>query len=231
LQVTEYGDPPRPQPFTPTGVLLHHTAGAATGDAPSLDYLRRGTADLPAPIVQILIARSGMVHLITEGRANHAGTGSELTGQGIPTDQGNQYLWGIEVESTGQAPDWPAVQWDAAHGTARVLLDTMAATPDRVWRHKDYAGPRKVDTRYTLEEHRAAIGGPAPQPPTPEDDMAALIVKDGTGGTWVVAADLSTRTPLGDPNWTVPRLLKTGCYVEAEMDGDTFQVIPDIRQE
>ena len=61
------------------------------------------------------------------------------------------------------------------------------------------------------------------------EDMKALIVEDGTGGTWVVAVDLSTKTPLGDPRWTRPRLEATGCYVAAELDGHTFAAIPDVR--
>lgn len=171
LSVTEYGTPGRPYAWTPSGVLIHHTAGSASGDAPSLSYLINGSSSLPGPVVQVLIARSGAVHLISEGRANHAGTGSGLTAYGIPTDQGNQYLWGIEVESTGQAPDWPQVQWDAAHTVARVLLDRMGKGSDRLWRHKDYAGSRKIDTLYALEDHRRAVDGtapaPAPVPPPP----------------------------------------------------------------
>lgn len=169
LYVTEYGKPGRPYAWTPTGVLIHHTAGAPTGDAPSLNFLINGSSSLPGPVVQILIARSGQVHLISEGRANHAGTGSGLVAAGIPTDAGNQYLWGIEVESTGQAADWPASQWSAAHVTARVLLSRMGKDSSRLWRHKDYAGSRKIDTLYELATHRAAVDGsaPPPQPPPP----------------------------------------------------------------
>lgn len=70
-------------------------------------------------------------------------------------------------------------------------------------------------------------GTPSPQP-TPEDDMKALIVEDGTGGIWVVAADLSSKMPLGD-RWSLPRLEATGLYVRCELDGDTFKAIPDAR--
>lgn len=168
LQVTEHGVAGRPHSFTPNAVMIHHTAGSASGDAPSLNFVMRGNANLPGPLYQLLIARSGHVHLISEGRANHAGTGSGLTGAGIPTDRGNQFCWGIGVESTGQAQDWPPAQWNAAHVAARVLLQRMGTNSSRLWRHRDYTS-RKIDTLYDLALHRQAVdsGSPPPPPPPP----------------------------------------------------------------
>jgi N-acetylmuramoyl-L-alanine amidase len=199
LTVTEHRVAPRPGPWTPTAVLMHHTGGAPTGDEPSLGYIIRGSSTVPGPLSQILVARSGEVHLICEGRANHAGKGAGLAGHGVPADQGNTFCWGIEVESTGTAPDWPPVQWDAANLTARVLLDSMGQPVGRVWRHRDYAPTRKVDTVYALAEHRAAVAGaptdpapqPAPQPETPEDeDMKPWLVRERNESWWIT--DLAT---------------------------------------
>jgi len=190
LTVTEHRVPGRPGTFTPSGVMLHHTAGAATGDAPSLGFVIRGTASVPGPMYQVLIARSGHVHLISEGRANHAGTGSGLAAEGIPADQGNGRTWGIGVESPGRSMDWPPAQWDATHTVARVLLARMGRGVERVWRHRDYT-PRKIDTVYPLADHRAAVLGSAPVPgptptPTPEDDMA-FTATGPDGQNWHLA--------------------------------------------
>ena len=195
LQVTEHHIPGRPGVWAPTGVLMHHTAGPASGDAPSLWVCVNGREGIPGPLCQLLIARSGEVHLISEGRANHAGKGSGLTGEGVPTDQGNARLWGIEVESTGTAPDWPQAQWDAAHKAASVLLAGMGAGPDRLWRHRDYT-PRKVDTVYALAAHRAAVTAPQPALPTPPpNDLGApdmRLVRRPDGSIAKVSADSFT---------------------------------------
>lgn len=216
LSVTEYGDAGRPYAWTANGVLLHHTAGAATGDAPSLGYIRSGNADVPGPLSQFLIARSGHVHLISEGRANHAGAGSGLVSAGIPTDQGNQYLWGIEVESTGQAPDWPAAQWDATHTVARVLLGRMGQSSARAWRHLDYAVGRKVDTRYELGQHRGAIDGatvpppatPAPAPTPPPSGFVPVYRQ----GKKVYSSKMVYRQANSDSVWNLQSALLARGY-------------------
>src|SRR5262249_58950533 len=82
--------------ISPAGVICHHTAGPATGDAPSLNTVIHGRADLAGPLAQLLLARDGTYHVIAAGTANHAGAGKW---QGI-TD-GNGRFIGIEAENTG----------------------------------------------------------------------------------------------------------------------------------
>jgi hypothetical protein len=191
LTVVEHGHPGNGKAFTPRGVLIHHTGGPAEGDAPSLGWML-SDAGFPGPKAHALVARSGTVHWLTDGGANHAGVGKGLVD--IPRDQGNRYLWGIEVESTGKARDWPIPQWNAAHTVARVLAN---GDPTVVWRHRDYTA-RKVDTLYDLASHRAAVALPPPLPspvpptqpaqtPTERDDEMAFTCTAPDNTTWLVA--------------------------------------------
>src|SRR5688500_6178819 len=85
----------------PKVVILHHTAGSATGNAPSLRVCIEGRSDLPGPLCHVLIGRDGTCHVIASGRAHHAGTGSWL---GVT---GNSNAIGIEVENVGtNAEPW-----------------------------------------------------------------------------------------------------------------------------
>ena len=89
--------------FNPKGVICHHTAGPAKGDAPSLGVCINGRPGLPGPLCQIVLARSGTAHVIASGRANHAGLGGW---RGL---EGNTSVFGIEAENTGLGEPWPPV--------------------------------------------------------------------------------------------------------------------------
>jgi hypothetical protein len=153
--------------FSPKGVVVHHTVGGA-GEAPSLAICINGRLDLPGPLCNILLGRSGTAYVIAAGRANHAGTGSW---QGI---SGNSNMFGIEAENRGYASDpWPQVQLDAYYKICKALIDGIEVGADRVCGHKEWAPGRKVDP-HTLDmnEFRNSVanaGGTAPAPaPAPE---------------------------------------------------------------
>ena len=61
-------------------VIGHHTATPLTPrnagrDIPTLDLLVRGRSDLPGPLCQLGLGRSGTYYVIASGKANHAGRG------------------------------------------------------------------------------------------------------------------------------------------------------------
>lgn len=152
---------PRPWAFHPIGVLLHHTASTEglglSYERADVSNLQHGPVDWPPPHVQWYVGQSGRIWLLTRGGANHAGAGSGLTSEGIPTDMGNAYLWGIEGQDDGYDRDWPPAMWEAYHALAGEILRAMDAPVSHVWRHKDYSSAGKVDTRYPLDVHRQAI--------------------------------------------------------------------------
>jgi N-acetyl-anhydromuramyl-L-alanine amidase AmpD len=147
--------------FRPNAVLLHHTASTSTtskeqenADAKYIKHVPWG-----GPGAQFYVGRTGRIFFLCDGGANHAGTGAALTGHGIPADQGNYKMWGIEVQSAGYKKDWTKAQWRAVHYLTAYLLQAMDQNDaSRVWRHKDYDDDSgKVDTVYPLKDHRVAV--------------------------------------------------------------------------
>jgi peptidoglycan hydrolase-like protein with peptidoglycan-binding domain len=155
LKVVDEPVPGRPFAFgPPRGILLHHTAGKAPGD---LGVVTRGRAGIPGPLSQLYLAPDGTWHVITTGRANHAGYGRwNSRGLVIPKDSGNEFLIGIEVSHLGNAPITGAQYLSLVKGVA-ALCRLYGWDAGRVIRHTDYAGPRKVDIRNNLTKVRGHI--------------------------------------------------------------------------
>ena len=127
------------------GVLWHHTAtnrAAFNGsDAPTLNMCVNGRSDLAGPLCNIVLGRNGTVYLVAAGVANHAGAGSAA---GIPTNMGNHYLVGIEMESSGVAPwDWTADQLRVAPFLGAALERSYGA--DLQIGHLEYSSQGKID--------------------------------------------------------------------------------------
>lgn len=155
------------------GVLWHHTATASaryqTTGAPTLNMCINGRSDLPGPLAHIVFGRNAEVYVIAAGWANHAGIGDF---PGVPTNRGNEFLIGIEMESSGVAPaDWTAAQLE--------YMPVLGAALERGYgngnpnflqiAHREYAGPAqgKIDPSFIdMDSFRDNInkllaGGPA----------------------------------------------------------------------
>lgn len=139
---------------TVEGVLLHHTAGARTGNSPSLRVVRDGRSDLPGPLSQLFLARDGTWHVVAAGRTNHAGAGS-WAGY-----SGNSRFIGVEAENAGDGTDpWPDAQMNAyLFGVARLLL-YLGHDAVRAGGHKEYATPRgrKIDPSFDMIDFRERL--------------------------------------------------------------------------
>ncbi|MEU5498000.1 N-acetylmuramoyl-L-alanine amidase [Streptomyces griseofuscus] len=112
------------------GVLNHHTAGSNSLAAVAVD----GAPNLPSPLCHAFLPKTGVAVLVSCHRANHAGLAAVnsykaiLNEKPIPkpdkstgTVDGNDVLYGIEVENLGNGKDvysraqydsW--VRWNAA---------------------------------------------------------------------------------------------------------------------
>ncbi|HEY6333702.1 MAG TPA: N-acetylmuramoyl-L-alanine amidase [Blastocatellia bacterium] len=138
---------------TVLGVLCHHTAGAKTGNMPSLDLLVKGRQDLPGPLSQLGLGRDGTYYVIAAGRCNHAGNGNW---KGITA--GNTHFIGIEAEHTGAADSpWPDVQMEAYQRGAAAILKHIGKSSDFCAGHKEYAPKRKPDPSFDMNDFRAAV--------------------------------------------------------------------------
>lgn len=141
------------------GILAHHTAGAATGDFPSLRIVRDGRPDLSGPLSQLGLGRSGKWYVIAAGKSYHAGATID------DSIFGNSNAIGIEAEATGVPStnvghaNWPEVQYQSYIRGVKALQAAYGIPAARVLGHKEAAVPagRKPDPNFSMAEFRAAL--------------------------------------------------------------------------
>lgn len=141
------------------GAIHHHTATAesafAYSDCPTLKLLVNGRSDLPGPLCNIALGRSGTVYVVAAGLANHAGPGSV---GGSYVNVGNSYFIGNEMESSGVRDDWTDAQ--------RRVMPHLGAALERGYGgrdflqlgHKEYSSMGKIDPAFIdLDALRGSI--------------------------------------------------------------------------
>jgi len=141
------------------GILIHHTAGPQTDDFPSLKVVRDGRTDLPGPLSQLGLGRSGTWYVIAAGRSYHAGKTID------DSIFGNSNAIGIEAEATGVPSDnvghshWPEEQYQSYVRGVKALQAAYAIPTARVLGHKEAAVPagRKPDPNFSMSEFRTAL--------------------------------------------------------------------------
>ena len=113
------------------GIILHHTVTGPKVDG--VEICHDGFSTLPGPLCHGVISRDGTVHLISSGRANHAGSGDPAVLKAVTDESydirppapkkhdgspgaadGNRAFYGFECENLGDGVDpWPEVQVEA----------------------------------------------------------------------------------------------------------------------
>lgn len=102
--------------MSPIGQFCHWTAGRPTAKnpAPSLSICINGRTGIPGPLCNCMIDYNGVIHVISSGRANHAGTGDQsvlnlvrnhkdLNGKPGPDTGGSGGSFiGYEIEHSGK---------------------------------------------------------------------------------------------------------------------------------
>lgn len=127
-------------------VLVGHHTGTparAPGDYPSLRIVSEGRSDLPGPLCQLGLGRSGAVYVVAAGVAWHAGKSQHAGFVDL-----NQRSIGIEAESDGSGiKGWTDAQLDAYPRLIAALCRGYDLDPDRYVSHRDCALPagRKPD--------------------------------------------------------------------------------------
>ncbi|MET4670856.1 N-acetylmuramoyl-L-alanine amidase [Streptomyces sp. PvR018] len=176
-------------PWGPThGVMIHHTVTSGTANSVELCY--NGHSTLPGPLCHGVIDKTGAVHLVSAGRANHAGLGDDdvlravMSEQELPPDNeantdGNRAFYGFEAVNLGDGKDpWPPAQLLAIERAAAAICRAHGWSVRSVLRHLDWQ-PGKIDPRgvdWTAMQARIAkrltpdpapTKPPATKPPTP----------------------------------------------------------------
>ncbi|MEU9555060.1 peptidoglycan-binding protein [Streptomyces fumanus] len=150
------------------GVMIHHTVTSGTASTVSLCY--NGRPDLPGPLCHGVIAKDGTVHLVGNGRANHAGSGdadvlaavvaerASLPAPNQRNTDGNTRFYGFECVNLGDGRDpWPEAQLDAIARTAAAICRAHGWSAASVIGHKEWTST-KIDPRgVTMSSLRARV--------------------------------------------------------------------------
>ncbi|WP_405840886.1 peptidoglycan-binding protein [Streptomyces platensis] len=181
-------------PWGPThGVMIHHTATEGTDT--SVDLCYDGRSDLPGPLCLGVIDKKGEVHLVGNGRANHAGLGDGDVLRAVinedpdlPTDNeadtdGNRHFYGFECINLGDGKDpWPEEQRVAMEKAAAAICRAHGWNEHSVIGHKEWQ-PGKVDPRsIAMDDLRGRVKKRLAKPAegAPETDGTE---PDGSGPT------------------------------------------------
>jgi N-acetyl-anhydromuramyl-L-alanine amidase AmpD len=189
-------------------IVIHHTAGASSGEAPSLDVVRDGRSDLAGPLAHFVVGRSGTWYVIAAGRCWHAG-------RTLEDWQANENSIGIEAENTGSGP-WPGQQYTALIKGTKALAAYYSVPLDRVRGHKEVCAPigRKTDPSFPMPAFRVGLGA-APRPPA---DKAFPTLKKGSKGPFVerIQRFLGVVGP-GEPGYGTygPKTVEAVCRYQA----------------
>ncbi|MFI1811861.1 peptidoglycan-binding protein [Streptomyces sp. NPDC020422] len=172
------------------GVMIHHTVSSGTESTVALCY--DGYAGLPGPLCHGVIAKDGTVHLVANGRANHAGGGdpsvlraviSETYGDRPPVPRehqgsagavdGNSRFYGFECINLGNGTDpWPAAQLEAIERVSAALCRAHSWGAKSVIGHSEWSDwkndPRGFGMPVMRERVQKRLGAaPAAKPTAP----------------------------------------------------------------
>jgi N-acetylmuramoyl-L-alanine amidase len=167
------------------GVMIHHTVTSGTKNSVELCY--NGRPDLPGPLCHGVIAKDGSVHLVGNGRANHAGLGDDevlravVAERGLPAHNelntdGNARFYGFECVNLGNGRDpWPAAQLEAIEKAAAGICRAHGWSERSVIGHLEWSYEKIDPTGFTMSSLRGRVrerlaakpdGGRQPPVPT-----------------------------------------------------------------
>lgn len=142
------------------GVMIHHTV--SRGTAATVDLCYDGYSSLPGPLCHGVIGKDGVVYLVGNGRANHAGLGddnvlSAVIREDLPlpatnerNTDGNTRFYGFECENLGDGDDpWPHVQVEAIVRASAAILREYGWGAPSVIGHSEWSYT-KIDPRGPL---------------------------------------------------------------------------------
>jgi hypothetical protein len=186
------------------GVMAHHDAIGPTSNRSRIAaVMQNGRPDLKGPLCNAWVDRLGDWWLISDQRANHAGSCSiialneAMSGRAVERDArdrallddttiGNRYFYGIEVANNGVGEPYPSAQiYSLARGIAALNL-AHGLTSRNLLHHRE-ATKRKIDMSWR-GPLRDLIDGHQRQLDHPEDDDMAAQVTQAIGhdrfGQW-----------------------------------------------
>lgn len=183
----------RPGDFNPIGVLWHHTAGSTTSASnpyPSLNICINGRPDLAGPLCHALVDYFGVFHVISAGRANHAGA-ARASGP-IPAGDGNTMLVGWEIDYNGVSQSMSAAQYNASLKATAAVLRRLGRDASYARGHRETSTTGKIDPAFCdLDVMRSDVAALLNSTPPP---AYSAIVDNATPGRFTASANWGTST-------------------------------------
>ncbi|MEU9151664.1 peptidoglycan-binding protein [Streptomyces sp. NPDC048417] len=150
------------------GVIIHHTVTSGTSTSVSMCF--NGRSDLPGPLCHGVIAKDGTVHLVGNGRANHAGSGDGDVLRAVVAESaslpaphqndtdGNVHFYGFECVNLGDGRDpWPAVQLDAMVRASAALCRAHGWSARSVIGHKEWTNTKIDPKGFAMADFRSRV--------------------------------------------------------------------------
>lgn len=201
----------RPGEFIPQGMVWHHTADRAyDSDYAIKSLIVEGRSDLPGPLSQWGLGRSGKLYVIAAGKANHAGGGGW---RGLSA---NFSVWGCEAANDGIGEPWPDRQVEAYIALGVALARHTGYGAEMICRHAEWSDAGKIDTATAplddgdwIRAQVAARLAEPPNPEPPEEGLSMLTFRyvfdgldwvfDGPSGLYFQLNDTVQITEVLDP--------------------------------
>ncbi|MER6077014.1 peptidoglycan-binding protein [Streptomyces sp. NPDC001833] len=210
------------------GVMIHHTGPYST-EAGMVELCRTGYTSLPGPLCHGVIDRSGTVHLVGYGRANHAGSGDDdvlkavIAEKPLPPDDeantdGNPHFYGFECINTGGEQAWPQAQLDAMHRVSAALCQAHGWSARSVIGHKEWQPGKPDPAGISMDDFRTAVAkhlSGKPTSGTPSKDSPEYAPFPGTD-YFRTGRRSALVTAMGD------RLVAEGCGRYAKGPGPSW---------
>jgi hypothetical protein len=201
------------------GVMIHHTVTSGTEASVRLCY--EGYSGLPGPLCHGVIAKDGTVHLVGNGRANHAGLGDDNVMDAVIAERsalpstnernvdGNARFYGFECINLGDGDDpWPDAQLEAIERASAAICRHYGWSAESVIGHKEWSYT-KVDPRgFSMEGMRRRVQARLDHSPTQqEDDMPSA--QDVARSVADLDAYRVPWEPDGNPTWTLQHAVES----------------------
>lgn len=220
------------------GVMVHHTGPYST-EKSMVDLCWSGYSGLPGPLCHGVVDRSGRVHLVGYGRANHAGNGDDdvldavVAERALPVDDeantdGNRHFYGFECINTGGGQAWPDEQVEAMVRIAAAICRAHGWKAASVLGHKEWQpgkpDPAGVDMNALRKRVETRLKGPAnasAKPPVKDNSMptASEIAVEVLKHDGVIVVPGASPT---NPTWT---LSSVQTEILKRIDGLTAMVV------
>lgn len=193
----------RPGSFYPVGIIVHHTGGQN-----DLNTVINGRFDLPGPLANLYSDRDDpfTITLISGGRCNHAGAGSQKvldeTRLGIAPSgdavarglidgpNGNGYFYGFECENKGTGQPWPVAQLESMAKVCAAICRHHNWTANRVIGHREWTKRKPDPYGFNMGSFRKLVADylAPPIPPTVRKEKDVYILGDDVSA-WLVVPE------------------------------------------